>query len=108
MVLDEIGQVNKETLNAAIIKTANEIYIAVEKCKELSGYIAGLSNTEFEAMLPGPAGGSVGYSTTTRNHIKDFGVALLNIVEATYNIVKTGTGNPSVAIIEMKNPTALK
>ena len=108
MVLDEVGQVDKEKLNKAIIATANDIYIAIEKCKELSGYIAGLSNSEFEVMLPGPNGGVVGYSTATRNHIKDFGVALLNIVEAAYNTVKTGTGNPSIAIIEMKNPITLK
>ena len=107
MILDEIGQVNKESLNKAIIKTANDLFVAVEKARELSSYITGISNTEFAAMQPGPSGGVVGYTDATRNHIKDFGVALLNIAEAYANTAKTGTATPSVAVIEMKNPTTL-
>lgn len=108
MILDEIGQVNKETLNKAIIQTANEVYLAIEKCQELSSFLAGLSNDEFLNMSPGPAGGTPGYTTTTKNHIKSFGQALLNICEAFNNTTKTGTDVPSVAVIEMKNPVALK
>ena len=108
MILDEIGQVNKDTLNKAITQIANEVYIAIEKCKELSSFLAGLSNDEFINIPPGPSGGTPGYTTTTKNHIKSFGTALLNIYEAFNNTTKTGIDTPSVGIIEMKNPIALK
>ena len=107
MVLDEIGQVNKQTLSKAIVETANQVYDTIVKATELSTYLDGLSNDEFLAMLPGPLGGTVGYSTTTKNHIKNYALALKNLVEAYNNMTKTGTDTPSVAITEMKNPVTL-
>jgi len=104
MILQEMSQITKDSLNTAIIKLSNEIYTTINKCSEFKAYLDGILDEELAALLPGPSGGNVGYSAETISYIRTFGVALLNMKEAFNNTTKTGVGSPTFIINIMKKP----
>ena len=106
MLLQEMGQVNKQSFNKVLITLANDIYTIIGECSEVKAYLDGLTDDDLGAMLPDATGGTVGFSAETIAYMRTFGVALLNMVEAYNNTTKTGSASPAYITNIMKNPVA--